>query len=80
MITKFPRLAARKDVADFLLRTYPITEIAETCAQLLMNQTDKIPISRQQFAEHFRIIGEKEDGTAETRGRKPISRITPIGE
>lgn len=73
LINRWPKGLDRKGVADFLLKNYPITDICDTCAQLLMNQTTKIAISRFQFMEHFKIIGEKEDGTIETRGRKPLA-------
>ncbi len=71
MITRFPKGQSVQQVADFLMENYPVKEIARTAAQLLMRQTDKITVTRQQFVEHFRFIGERQDGTVETRGRKP---------
>lgn len=73
IITKFPKGLEREQVAKFLLDHYPVTDICDTCAYLLMNQTSKIAITRQQFNELFKIIGEREDGTTETRGRKSLS-------
>ena len=69
IITKFPKGLPLSGVSKFLLEHYPITDICDTCAQLLLNQTSKISVTRQQLLEHFRIVGEREDGTAERRGR-----------
>lgn len=75
IVTRFPKGLDREGVSKFLLKQYSIYDIADTAAYYLMSaKTEKISISRQAFEEHFRIIGEKDDGTPETRGRKPLSR------
>ena len=73
IITKFPKGLPLAECSKFLLEHYPITDICDTCAQLLLNQTTKIAVTRGQFMEHFKIIGEREDGTEERRGRKSLT-------
>lgn len=65
-----------------LMLNYSIADIVETCAHKLIvdyssTPTQKITISQEEFETHFRIQGIKEDGTPETRGRKPkIMRVS----
>ena len=73
IITKFPKGLPLAECSKFLLEHYPITDICDTCAQLLLSQTNKITVTRQQLMEHFKIIGEREDGTEERRGRKSLA-------
>ena len=59
-----------KEVADYLLRTYPVTEIALALAETLDFDYKPITITQEEFALHFRIRGIKPDGTVENRGRR----------
>jgi len=59
-----------KQVADYLLRTYPVTEIALALAETLDYDFKPITISREEFELHFRIRGIKPDGTPENRGKR----------
>ena len=59
-----------KEVADYLLRTYPVTEIALALAETLDFDFKPITISQQEFDLHFRIRGIKPDGTPENRGKR----------
>lgn len=59
-----------KEVADYLLRTYPVTEIALALAETLDFVFKPITISQQEFDLHFRIRGIKPDGTPENRGKR----------
>ena len=62
--------------ANELLAAYPAKEIALAFAELITTsetvyQLPKIPISKEMFEAHFRLIGFNADGTQSTRGRKP---------
>lgn len=59
-----------KDVADYLLRTFPVTEIALALAETLDFDFKPITISKEEFELHFRIRGIKADGTPENRGKR----------
>lgn len=61
-----------KDVADYLLRTFPVTEIALALAEIMAFDADYRPItiSQEEFNLHFRIRGIKPDGTPENRGKR----------
>ncbi len=64
-----------QDLRHFIIENYPMGEIISTCAYLLIKysfntQPTKITITQDEFDSHFRIVGLKEDGTKETRGRK----------
>ena len=59
-----------KEVADYLLRTYPVTEIALALAETLDIDIKPITITQEEFNLHFRIRGIKPDGTPENRGRR----------
>ena len=59
-----------KQVADYLLRTYPVTEIALALAETLDIDIKPITITQEEFNLHFRIRGIKPDGTPENRGRR----------
>ena len=59
-----------KEVADYLLRTYPVTEIALALAETLDIEYKPITISQEEFSRHFRIRGVKPDGTPENRGKR----------
>lgn len=74
--------ALTKEDLQKQLLNYPMSEIVETCAALLMetgiqSTPTKITITQEQFDAHFRIAGLKEDGTKETRGRKPKQQEAP---
>lgn len=62
-----------KDLAAELIATYPVTEIAETLAELLTVvpvQPEKITITQEQFNTMFKIKGIASDGVSmERRGR-----------
>lgn len=59
-----------KDLADYLLRTYPASEIALALAETFaFDMTFKpIAITQEEFDRHFRIKGVRPDGTPENRG------------
>lgn len=57
-----------KDVADYLLKTFPVTEIALALAETLDFDFKPITITQEEFNLHFRIRGIKADGTPENRG------------
>ena len=59
-----------KEVADYLLRTYPVTEIALALAETLDFDFKPITITQEEFSRHFRIRGVKPDGTPENRGKR----------
>ncbi len=59
-----------KEVADYLLRTYPVTEIALALAETLDFDYKPITITQEEFSRHFRIRGVKPDGTPENRGKR----------
>ena len=59
-----------KQVADYLLRTYPVTDIALALAETLDFDFKPITISKEEFELHFRIRGIKPDGTPENRGKR----------
>ena len=66
---------AKKDFDQKLIDTYPVKAIAEAFVELLATadnvyEMPKIPISKEMFEAHFRLIGYNPDGTASTRGRK----------
>ena len=57
-------------LADYLLKTYPVYEIALSLAETIHYTEPKpIVISEEEFRTHFRIRGVKESGEAELRGR-----------
>lgn len=59
-----------QQLADYLLRTYPVYEIALSLAETINYEAPKpIAITREEFEQHFRIRGVKADGTEENRGR-----------
>ena len=57
-------------LADYLLKNYPVYEIAMSLAETI-NYTEPKPIviSEEEFRTHFRIRGVKDSGEAELRGR-----------
>ena len=59
-------------LADYLMKNYPVYEIAMSLAETINFQEIKpIVISEEEFRTHFRIRGIKDNGQAELRGRKP---------
>ena len=62
-----------EQLADYLLRNFPVTEIALSLAETIQYQAPKpITISQSEFEEHFRIRGTRDvDGNTvkEYRGR-----------
>lgn len=67
-----------KEVADYLLRTYPVTEIALALAETLDFDYKPITITQEEFQQHFRIRGIKPDGTPEYRGTYKRRDKTPL--
>ena len=66
---------SQKDFAEKLAKDYSAYAIAEAFAELITTsetvyQLPKIPISKEMFEAHFRLIGFNADGTQSTRGRK----------
>jgi len=64
-----------KDIANELLSTYTVTELAVTLAELLIERpaSTRITVTQDEFnllTGLFRIKGVKPDGSQETRGRK----------
>lgn len=68
-----------QQLADYLLRTYPVYEIALSLAETI-NYTEPKPIviSEEEFRTHFRIRGIKENGQAELRGRPKSDSIVTL--
>ena len=62
-----------KEEAVQYLNTLPISQMIDLAAELLMERqpaVKKILITEEQFKTLFRIVGQKDDGTTETRGRR----------
>ena len=57
-----------QELADYLLRTYPASEIALALVETLDIEDKPIVISQEDFNRHFRIKGIRADGTLERRG------------
>ena len=63
-----------QDAEDYL-KNLPLNAIITLAAELLYNSQSnaknaKITITEEQFNQFFRIVGIKESGEKETRGRK----------
>lgn len=60
-----------KEEAIEYLNTLPLGGIINLCADLLVERqtVKKITITQEQFNSMFKIVGIREDGTAENRGR-----------
>ena len=56
-----------KEVADYLLRTFPASEIALALVETLDFDIKPITITQEEFNLHFRIKGVRADGTPENR-------------
>lgn len=58
-------------LAEYLLKTYPVYEIARSLAETIQYDPPKpIVISEEEFRTHFRIRGKRSDGEGEElRGR-----------
>ena len=64
-------------LADYLLKNYPVYEIALSLAETINYEEPKpIVITREEFSKHFRIRGVRDNGEAELRGR-PKNDVTP---
>lgn len=66
---------AVKAAANYLMNNYAITDIVESLAQALINQQNvtRIPLNPDEYEAVmalFRVRGERNDGTAEKRGRR----------
>lgn len=59
-----------KGLADYLLRTYPASEIALALAETMTFDFRPIAITQEEFDRHFRIKGTRADGTPENRGKR----------
>lgn len=71
------KFAGREEAADFV-NNLTVSMLQELLVDLIMERQDtvipkRIPITREQFDVHFRILGE----TGETRGRP---RKEPVKE
>ena len=65
------------ELTDYLMRNYPVYEIARSLAETINYETPKpITITREEFEQHFRIRGVRADGSSELRGR-PRADSTP---
>ena len=62
-----------KEEAKEYCSSLPINALLEMCVDLLMERRlpKKISITEEQFRTMFKIVGVREDGTVENRGRKP---------
>lgn len=66
-------------LADYLLKNYPVYEIALSLAETIHYTEPKpIVISEEEFRTHFRIRGIKENGQAELRGRPKSDSIVTL--
>ena len=64
-------------LAEYLLKTYPVYEIARSLAETIQYTEPKpIVISEEEFRTHFRIRGTRNSGEEERRGR-PRADSTP---
>lgn len=64
-------------LAEYLLKTYPVYEIARSLAETINYEAPKpITITEEEFRTHFRIRGVRADGSSELRGR-PRADSTP---
>lgn len=62
---------SKEELANYLLKTFPVYEIALALAETINYEEPKpITITQEEFSRHFRIRGIKENGEIELRGRK----------
>lgn len=77
-IKRYPRgqRLTPEELANWLIANHPITDIAYTAANYLLDAEDdfRIIITQEQFRRCFRVRGFQADGTAERRGRKPLAK------
>ena len=71
---------SQKDFAEKLAKEYSAYAIAEAFAELIATSDSvfklpKIPITKEMFEAHFRLIGYNADGTESTVGRPKRKRI-----
>lgn len=77
------------EAAAYLMNNYPVTQISEALADLLLTDYQPIKpiiITEEEFNAHFRIRGTTLSGTAENRGRpagsknriKPHNDVLPL--
>ncbi len=59
---------SKERFADYLLRTFPASEIALALVETLDIEYKPIAITLEEFNTHFRIKGVRADGTPENRG------------
>lgn len=61
----------REEAMEYI-NTLSLSSIVSLCAELLVERTapKKITITEEQFNSLFRIVGRRDDGTVENRGRK----------
>ena len=63
-----------EQLANYLLRTYPVMEIALSLAETINYESPKpITITMEEFEQHFRIRGVRPNGDKELRGRPRAS-------
>lgn len=60
----------KEQLANYLLKTFPVYEIALALAETLDYDIKPITLTQEEFDAHFRIRGIKPDGTPENRGRR----------
>lgn len=70
--TTMAKTFSNKQEALDYLNTLPFLTVVDMCAELLVERTapKKITITEEQFNSLFRIVGRRDDGTVENRGRK----------
>lgn len=60
----------KEQLANYLLKTFPVYEIALALAETLDYDIKPITLTQEEFNLHFRIRGIKADGTPENRGKR----------
>lgn len=71
------------EAAQYLMNNYPVTQISEALADLLLTDFQPIKpviITEEEFNAHFRIRGTTTDNQVERRGRPAGSKNKPKKE
>ena len=65
------------EAAQYLINNYPVTQIAEALADMLLSdyaEVKPITISEEEFRKYFKIRGITADNQLERRGRPRLNR------
>lgn len=72
------RFSNREEVLEYL-NSLPLQQLINVAADALLELNNrsfqKIVVSQEQFNTFFRIVGVRENGAVETRGRKKLEQI-----